>query len=259
MAFPNLKNKHAEEAVFSPKQFLGYHKKIGRTLKLRPPRGAVFYFSRKDPNHYVKGYTYDKHDVSGANFYYIRETQGRVAFVGGFGIGAPAATTVLEEMIAWGVKRFILVGDAGGLQKHLNIGDLVVCDRAIRDEGTSHHYSKHSKYAYASKGITEQIKAELERQGQKYLVGTSWTIDAPYRETVKEAKQYQKEGVLTVEMEASAMFEVAKYRGAEIGAIFTVSDSLAELEWNPQFHSKKLLNSKPAKFKAAIDVLSRKD
>ena len=42
----------------------------------------------------------------------------------------------------------------------------------------------------------------LDKFKQKYFVGTSWTIDAPYRETVAEAKKYQKEGVTTVEMEA---------------------------------------------------------
>ena len=115
----------------------------------------------------------------------------------------------------------------------------MVCEKAIRDEGTSHHYLKHSKYAYASKGMTNKIIISLEKLNQKYFIGTSWTIDAPYRETVAEAKQYQEEGVATVEMEASALFAVAQYRNVELGAIFTISDSLAELQWKPKFHLKK--------------------
>jgi len=46
------------------------------------------------------------------------------------------------------------------------------------------------------------LPQSLDKFKQKYFVGTSWTIDAPYRETVAEAKKYQKEGVTTVEMEA---------------------------------------------------------
>ena len=80
------------------------------------------------------------------------------------------------------------------MQKNLKIGDLIVCEKAIRDEGTSHHYLKASKYAYASKKMTERIRKSLDNLGQKYFLGTSWTVDAPYRETVAEAKQYQKEG-----------------------------------------------------------------
>lgn len=62
-----------------------------------------------------------------------------------------------------------------------------------------------------------------------------------------EVKKYWMEGVLTVEMEASAIFAVAKYRKVQAGAIFTISDYLAELEWKPKFHLaekhlKKLFN-----------------
>ena len=43
-------------------------------------------------------------------------TDGRVAVIGGFGIGAPIAAIVLEELLAVGVSRFLSIGTAGGLQ-----------------------------------------------------------------------------------------------------------------------------------------------
>ena len=103
--------------------------------------------------------------------------------------------------------------------------------------------------------MTNKIKNSLDKLNQKHFVGTSWTIDAPYRETVAEAKQYQKEGVATVEMEASALFAVAQYRNVELGAIFTISDSLAELEWKPKFHLKKTKTGLEILYKVAVDVL----
>ena len=90
----------------------------------------------------------------------------------------------MEELIAFGVKKFISIGTAGTLQKDITIGSLMVCEKAIRDEGTSHHYLKPSKYAYASKEMTSKIKKSLDKFKQKYFVGTSWTIDAPYREAI---------------------------------------------------------------------------
>jgi len=45
---------------------------------------------------------------------------------------------------------------------------VIVPTSALRDEGTSYHYLPSSKYAYASKEITDGIKRALERQGQKY-------------------------------------------------------------------------------------------
>jgi purine-nucleoside phosphorylase len=62
-----------------------------------------------------------------------------IAVAGGFGIGAPAATTVLEELIALGAREFISIGAAGCLQPRCGFGEAVVCTGAIRDEGVSHH------------------------------------------------------------------------------------------------------------------------
>ena len=68
-------------------------------------------------------------------------------------------------------------------------------------------------------------------------------MDTPYRETIAEVRQYQQEGVMTVEMEAAALFAVAQYRGVDLAAAFVISDSLAELVWNPQFEVEVVENS----------------
>ena len=101
----------------------------------------------------------------------------------------------------------------------------------------------------------KKITNSLEKLGQKYTVGSSWTIDAPYRETVAEAVQYQKEGVLTVEMEAAALFAVASYRKIDLGAVFTISDSLADFKWSPEFHREETKEGLEILYKTALDVL----
>lgn len=146
---------------------------------------------------------------------------------------------MLEELIAFGVKKFVSMGSAGTLQRSLKIGDVVVCDKAIRDEGTSHHYLESSKFAFASEPLTARLEQVLVEKKVEFIKGPSWTVDSPYRETVAEARQYQSEGVLTVEMEASALFAVAQYRNVKVAAAFVVSDSLADLKWSPQFHDER--------------------
>jgi uridine phosphorylase len=255
MAFPNFKNKHARDSMFSPKDYLFYQTKREKYDKFNPPEGVIFCYSKKLMEHVLKNHKTTKVRRFYGEMYLFNETRNKIAIVGKFGIGAPVVATLLEELIAFGVKRFISIGTAGTLQKHLSVGDLVVCERAIRDEGTSYHYLKASKYAYASKKTTERIKKALDTLGQKYFVGTSWTVDAPYRETVTEARRYQKEGVATVEMEASALFAVAQYRGVEMGAMFTISDSLAELQWSPNFHLKKTRGGLEILYKVALAAL----
>lgn len=245
--------------MFNPKDFLDYQKKREKSDKFNPPDGVIFCYSKKLMDYVLENHKTTKVQIFHGEMYLLKETKNKIAIIGKFGIGAPAVATLLEELIAFGVKRFISIGTAGTLQKHLNIGDLVVCEKAIRDEGTSYHYLKASKYAYASKKITERIKKSLDALGQKYFSGTSWTVDAPYRETIAEARQYQKEGVATVEMEASALFAVAQYRGVEMGAMFTISDSLAELQWLPKFHSMKTRGGLEALYKVALAALLGKN
>ncbi len=61
---------------------------------------------------------------------------------------------------------------------------------------------------------------------------------------------------MTVEMEASALFALGTHRNIETGAIFTISDSLADLNWRPQFHSEKTLKGLETVFDVALNSLS---
>lgn len=222
--------------MFTPQEFLEYQRKQGKYPKFKAPQGVIFCYSRRLLKYILKNHKTTQVDGFYGELYLLNETNNRIGVIAKFGIGAPVVVALLEELIAFGVREFISIGEAGTLQKKIKIGDIVVCDKAIRDEGTSYHYLKPSKYAVASKKMTERIKMALDKLDKKYIVSTSWTIDAPYRETVAEARKYQNEGVATVEMEASALFAAARFRNVEIGTIFTVSDSLAELKWKPKFH-----------------------
>jgi uridine phosphorylase len=146
------------------------------------------------------------------------------------GIGAPHAVSVLEELIELKGKKFIIIGTAGGLQDE----GVFVCTKAIRDEGTSFHYLKPEKYAYPDRELTKSFINCIKKHNIDFKEGISWTIDAPYRETKKEVNYYKKEGVSTVEMEASGLFAVALVRKVKICASFVVSD-LLDKKWKPQF------------------------
>ena len=90
--------------------------------------------------------------------------------------------------------------------------------------------------------------------GLEFCFGTSWTTDAPYRETIKEIEHYKKEGVLTVDMEASAVFAVAQALNVDAGSIFTISDYLGERELKPYFHLTD--EHLQTLFKVAIETLN---
>ncbi len=152
-----------------------------------------------------------------------------------FPIGAPAAVTLMEEMIACGMTSVIVTGAAGSLQPHAPIGSLVVPDAAIREEGTSHHYAPSDDEAVPSPRLRDAIERALRERGIAYAVGASWTTDAVYREHRGKIDRYRAAGVVTVEMELSALFTVATFRGVECAALLAVSDELHGDAWDLGF------------------------
>jgi uridine phosphorylase len=255
MAFPNFRNKHKYEALVTPRAYLAYARSRGAVPKGRPPEGLIIAYHWNLMKYVVEHHRTRRVQGFFGEMFLLRETDNRVAIIGNFGIGAPGAVIHLEEFIEWGVPKFISVGTAGGLQKGMKIGDLVLCERAIRDEGCSHHYLRPSKYAYPSPALTDLVRQALLASRLKFMSGTSWTIDTPYRETLSEARHYRREGVLTVEMEAAALFAAGKYRKAQVASLFSVSDSLAELTWKPKFHLRRNQAGLEKIYRVAVEAL----
>lgn len=256
MPFPNFEGKHGHDAFFTPRDSISYRRKLGRLPDFRAPKGVVICYQGSLLNHIQDSEDAEGLKFAAGDFYLLKRTENRVGLVGGFGIGAPAAAVVLEELIALGTTEFINIGTAGGLQKSLRIGDIVVCSQAIRDEGVSHHYLSPAQYARPSAALTDRLKDALATTAIPYTEGPTWTIDTPYRETVEEARHYQREGVQTVEMEAAAVLAVAEYRRVAAAAAFAISDSLANLVWDPQFASPDLGPSLVRLYRAAVDALA---
>jgi uridine phosphorylase len=256
MSVPNLAGKHGEKALFGPKEFLEYKKSVGIGPRFEPPKSVILCYQRDLMDFIERSYRVSVPPGSFRGLRLLVQTHGSVGVAGNFGFGAPIAVAVMEDLIAFGVREFLSIGYAGTIQKHIEIGDTVVCDRAVRDEGTSYHYLEDGKYARASEEMTERLKTALTNQKLKFTVATSWTTDAPYRETKLEIERYRAESVATVDMEASALFALAQYRGVSIGSAFTISDSLADLQWKPCFKNPHAKRGLQRLFRAALEALS---
>ncbi len=155
------------------------------------------------------------------------------------GIGAPTTISRCEELAAVGTEEFVSVGYAGALSADLAPGDIVVCDRAVRDEGTSPHYAPAHVAAVPSRPLRRWLGGALRAADLPFAVGASWTTDAPYRETRAELRHYRSLGVRTVDMEASALFVFARSRRVRAASVFVISDVLTERSWHPHFHRQR--------------------
>lgn len=237
MPVPLLSSKYPLPSIFAPSDFLAYMKKAGLLSDHETPPESVILCYQKSLFDYVT----KEHPVRFHGGYFrnhlafLEETGGRVAIAGRFGVGAPAAAVMLEELIAWGAHSFVSIGTAGGLVPGLRPGALVLCTGAFRDDGVSYHYLPGGSAALPDETLSDALAVALDADGVPYRRGLTWTTDAIYRETQAELDERVARGALTVEMEASALFTVSRYRAARLAACFTISDSLAEPEWKPEF------------------------
>jgi uridine phosphorylase len=152
-----------------------------------------------------------------------------------FPIGAPAAVSLMEEMIACGMTSLIVTGAAGSLQPHAPIGTIVLPTSAIREEGTSHHYAPADTPALPSPRVVEALERQLQAGQTEYVAGPTWTTDAVYREHRGKIDRYRQAGVVAVDMELSALLTVAAFRGIQCGGLFCVSDELHGEAWDLGF------------------------
>ncbi|MBN2566277.1 MAG: nucleoside phosphorylase [Candidatus Eisenbacteria bacterium] len=163
---------------------------------------------------------------------YEIEMNGRRLAVYQPGLTAPFAAAMLDEVIAYGCRKFIACGGAGVLNSDVAVGHIVVPLSAVRDEGASYHYVAPSREVEAGREGVAAIERVLRAHGRGYVVGKTWTTDAFYRETPAKVALRRSEGCVTVEMEAAAFFAVARFRGVQFAQMLYGGDDVSGHEWD---------------------------
>ena len=135
------------------------------------------------------------------------------------GVGAPAAVTSLEVVIALGATQIIGCGGAGIIRPGFDVGHVIVPIGAVRDEGTSYHYAPADVAVVPHPMALAAIDDVLTEAGVPHDRGLTWTTDAFFRETAAKVARRREQGCITVEMEAAAMFAAAAFRGVVYGQL----------------------------------------
>ncbi|NJN44703.1 MAG: nucleoside phosphorylase [Anaerolineae bacterium] len=258
MSFPIFPKKHKLDALYGAKEIVAYRKRIGRMPNLPNPDGVLFCLERGLPWRLRWRIPVRRAGGMNGDLYALKKPPGRVGIMTGFGGGSPMTVELAEEFAAMGVRKMILLTWGGILQPEMKPGDIVVIDRAIRDEGTSYHYLPPEKYVDADANLAESLTQAIQARGGVCTRGTTWTTDAPYRETIDEIRQYQSEGVKTVEMESAGLFTIGQVRGIATASVVVGMDSLADLRWRVPDRLDEIMLSLELVYAAALDVLKDK-
>jgi uridine phosphorylase len=174
-------------------------------------------------------------------------------------VGAPYAVMVLETLISWGARRFLFLGWCGALVETLQIGDILLPDSAIVDEGTSGHYRNASQSIIAEPSV--QMNAEIQAQIQDAAIpsrsGRVWSTDGVFRETPEKVRRFTRMGAQSVDMETSALFTVAAFRRVDLAALLVVSDTLAGMRWQHGFRTEAFARGRSAALDVVLQMLLR--
>ena len=206
-------------------------------------------FAGQDPIYRIP-FEHGDHEV------HVVEHLGKRIAVFNPGVGAPAAAGSLEDIIALGATKIIGCGGAGIVKQGFDVGHIIVPTGAVRDEGTSHHYQPVDVAVVPHPLAVEAIDAELSDAGVPHDKGLTWTTDAIFRETPEKVARRREQGCISVEMEASAMFAVAMFRGAVYGQLLYAGDDVSAQTWDHR-HWEKQTSVRERVLELALNAVCR--
>ncbi|HFQ4855204.1 TPA: nucleoside phosphorylase [Vibrio vulnificus] len=148
------------------------------------------------------------------------EFQGKAITVCSTGVGAPSMIIAVEELKQCGAKYIIRVGSAGAMQPNIALGELIVAEGAVRDEGGSKAYIDAAYPAYASFSLLKGLDGYLQTQAVPYHMGVVRSHDSFYTDDEETLCQYwNKKGILGADMETSALLTVGRLRGLHVASV----------------------------------------
>ena len=142
------------------------------------------------------------------------------------GMGMPSIGIYSYELYSqYGVENIIRIGSAGAIDPSLKIGDIVVAVSACTTSSYGAQYHLPGSFAPTADFDLARRAVELcEQKGFRHKAGTVLCSDWFYDES-QGLPEWQKMGVLAVEMESAALYMEAARAGKKALCLLTISDN----------------------------------
>ena len=136
------------------------------------------------------------------------------------GIGGASAAIAVEELSRIGVRGMIRIGSCGALKKGIRLGDLILVNGAVRDDGESLSYVDSKYPAVPDTGLLIACMESAKTLGATTHVGIARSHDSFYiDEEEKICAYWSGKGVLGSDMETAAVFVTGGLRGVKTASI----------------------------------------
>ncbi len=187
---------------------------------------------------------------------YTGEYKGVPVSVMASGMGMPSIGIYSYELFNYfGVENILRVGTAGAMQGKLSVGDVVLAQGACTNSHFGDQFNTCGVFAPIADWDLLRCAAQImDERKLSYTVGNVFSSDIFYNEDESCTPNWQKLGVLAVEMEAAALYMNAARSGKRALAICTISDSLVTGE---SASSEERQNSYHTMMELALEVAVR--
>ena len=148
----------------------------------------------------------------------------------GNAVGASFAVLVAEEMFASGCELLISMTSAGQIVSKGHPPYFVLIEKALRDEGTSYHYQPPASFSIINPRLIDCLNGVFEDSDPPVFLGATWTTDAPFRETEAAIRYCKSQGILGVEMEASALYAFAEAKDHAVICFAHITNQMGNVE-----------------------------
>lgn len=136
------------------------------------------------------------------------------------GMGGASMAIAVEELRNIGITHIIRIGSCGALQEGIGLGDLILVNGAVRDDGASRTYAPDTYPAVADPVLLTACVRSAKDKGFSYHVGLCRSHDSFYIDNVDEVNDaWSHRGILGSDMETAALFTVARLRGLKAASI----------------------------------------
>lgn len=206
-----------------------------RLEKVLLPKTAIGVFSIKLLESIVEKFNCEKVGYfGGASFHrpvYVMRHNNQEFTLFNAGISGAWISSDIEDLNYNGVKKFIIFGNCGVLDKTIGDCQIIIPNKAFRDEGVSYHYLPDSESVELSTKYKNEFINILNNHSFDYVEGATWTIDAFYRETKDKIDYFRNKGAICVEMEGSVIAAVCQRKKLDYFTFYYAGDNLDSVEW----------------------------
>lgn len=175
------------------------------------------------------------------------------------GIGAPSTGIGIEELNNVGIKKIIRVGSAGAMQNNIGLGELIIAEGVVRDDGLSKKYVPEIYPAVPSYSLLN-LAHKYEPEA---IYGIVRSHDGFYVDDNDKIEQFWSEqGIVGSDMESGILMIIGRKRKMETLSILNnvvlyqgdLAGGINSLVNGEELMAKGEINS----LKLALNILSDK-